>query len=95
MNYIEHMSFHRLLDLHTNNVTIGLTNKRGLFVLQDHSLNASQKANLMQRQHCIIHQLTSKFKSIPIATAFARMLVTRDKLEKRCSMCTYLESKFK
>lgn len=93
IGYTEHMSFHRLLDLHTNNATIGLINKRGLSILQDQSLDATQKTSLMQNQHCIIHILTSKFRSIPIATAFASMLATRDKLERPCSICAYLESK--
>ncbi|MPZ05699.1 MAG: hypothetical protein GEU26_04665 [Nitrososphaeraceae archaeon] len=79
------------LDLHINSAMIGLTNERGLSILQNRVLTTTQKDRLMSSEKCMIQVFSSKFQTFPRTCALASALELQGKFEmcrlKDCPYC--------
>jgi hypothetical protein len=88
---ILHQRFSRFWLFDTNKARIGITNERGLAILQNPKLDRSQKNSLMQREKCMVHIFTSRFLSMSLAYALVSIYQSSGRLPVRipqCSVCS-------
>jgi hypothetical protein len=68
--------------------TMGITNRKGWNILQNHKLTDDQKNYFMSINKCIIYVFSLKLIPIAMASENARLLISTNRLEKIC-YCPY------
>jgi hypothetical protein len=85
---ILHQRFSKFWLFDTNEAKIGITNKKGLAILQNSTLDSSQKNRLMHQEKCTVHIFTSKFLSMSLAYALVSIHQSNGRLFTQCSYCS-------
>lgn len=89
---ILHQQFGPSTNLRINEARIGLINKRGLSILQNPSLDMSQKNLLIEKEKCMICVFNSKFRTISWSCALISVLASEGMLGQ-LSHCPYCKKR--
>jgi hypothetical protein len=89
---ILHQQFDPSTNLRINEARIGLINKRGLSILQNSSLDNSQKNLLMEKEKSAISVFSSKFRTISWSCALVSVLASEGMLGQ-LSHCPYCKKR--